>query len=161
VLARLRGAAMPALTLHSASFGSVEMDEMTRNAAVVYFYTGARSSPGDAALAGGLEQSYPQLLVKGFHLIGVHAQAPEEQLQHMGSRQVDHILVADPELRLARSLGVPTCAEAGLRAYQRAVLVLERGRVIHAIHPVLEPAWCASELLAWLEHRRLHVALSQ
>jgi peroxiredoxin len=160
LLARLRGAAIPELTLHSASFGAVEMREMTRNAAIVYFYTGARGSWADAEQASSLEDSYPQLLVRGFHLIGVHAQHPQEQLHHMADCPVDHILAADPELRLARSLGVPTCAEAGVRTYQRAILVVERAHVIHALYPVLEPGRCASELLAWLDHRA-PVALSR
>ncbi len=161
MLARLRGAAIPELTLHSASFGSVEMRVMTRNAAVVYFYTGVRSSAGDAALAGSLEESYPQLLIRGFHLIGVHAQDAQEQLHHMAARPVDHILTADPQLRLARSLGVPTCVEAGRRVYQRMILVVEGSHVIHALYPVLEPGRCASELLTWLDHRRAHAALSR
>jgi peroxiredoxin len=161
VLARLRGAAIPELTLHSASFGSVEMREMTRNAAIVYFYTGTRASVGDALLAGSLEESYPQLLVRGFHLIGVHAQEPQEQLHHMACCPVDHILVADPQMRLARSLGVPSGVEAGQRVYQRTILVVERAHVIHALYPALEPGRCASELLAWLEHQRPHLALSR
>jgi peroxiredoxin len=136
------------------------MREMTRNAAIVYFYTGARGSWADAEQARSLEDSYPQLLVRGFHLIGVHAQHPQEQLHHMTDCPVDHILAADPELRLARSLGVPTCADAEVRTYQRTILVVERAHVIHALYPVLEPGRCASELLAWLDHRT-PVALSR
>ena len=159
LLAKLRGAAIPELTLHSVRFGSVEMREMTRGAAVVYFYTGARGSRADAEQVRSLEDIYPQLLVRGFHLIGVHAQDPQEQLHHIVSCPVDHILAADPELHLAGSLGVPTCVEDGLRIYQRAILVVERAHVIHALYPVLGSGRCADELLEWLDHRS-PVALS-
>jgi peroxiredoxin len=160
VLARLRGTAIPGLTLRSARYGPVEMREMTRNAAVVYFYTGVHGSPDDADQARSLEECYPQLLVAGFHLIGVHAQGYERQLDHMSSVEVEHILAADPKLQLAESLGVPTNRDAGRRVYQRAILVVEGSRVTHALFPVVDPGRCGYELLGWLERQRALGALS-
>jgi peroxiredoxin len=156
VAARLVGARIPEIELGSASEGEIEMDFITRNAAILYFYPGTLSQPlaaQDSAEARDFRDHYAHLLTRGYHVIGVHAQTPAYQLHHMMAG-VEHFLVADPNLLLADLLDIPTYDVDGKRVYRRLTLVVEESRIVHVFYPVASPDRSATQVIAWLRRCR-------
>jgi peroxiredoxin len=152
---RLLGAPIPQVELMSLQGGAIEMSVLTRNAAIVYFYPGLSGGAGaatDAAQARGFRHNYGRLLLRGYHLFGVHAQDPAHQL-HLMAEGVEHYLCADPELRFADMMNVPTFLIGPARVYRPLTLVVEGSKVVHAIHPN-RVAQSAVQLLVWLDHFR-------
>ena len=154
--ARLLGATIPEIALRSLQGGSIEMSFLTRNAAIVYFYPGLLRgdiAATDAALASGFRANYARLLQRGYHLFGVHAQHPGHQL-HLMAEGVEHCLCADPELKFADMMAVPTYRIGPARVYRPLTLVVEGSKVVRVFYPLDRPAESATQLLAWLGHFR-------
>jgi peroxiredoxin len=161
VATRLVGRRIPEVELRSAAEGWLEMAFMTRNAAILYFYPGAPSQTlvtEDRAEARDFRDHFPNLIRRGYHVIGVHAQTAGHQLRYMMDG-VRHFLAADPRLRLADLLDVPTYQADGDRVYHRLTLVVEESRVVHAFYPVSAPEHSATQVIDWLRRCRPSGAL--
>ena len=61
-----------------------------------------------------------------------------------------HTLLCDPELELARELGLPTFTRGASRGYERLVLVAGRGRIEKVFFPVANASRSAAQVLAWM-----------
>jgi peroxiredoxin len=60
-------------------------------------------------------------------------------------------VVADPGLRLAAALRLPTFEIAGHTLYKRVTLVARGGTIEKVFYPVFPPDQNAQEVLAWLD----------
>ena len=85
--------------------------------------------------------------------IGLSAQPLPDQREVVERLGLPHPVVADPKLRLAAALRLPTFDFAGTRLYKRLALVAERGRIVKVFYPVFPPDENAAEVVAWLERR--------
>ena len=89
----------------------------------------------------------------GATVIGLSAQTIEEQREAVERLGLPHAVAADPELRAADALGLPTFEFDGDRLYKRLALVAEEGRIVKVFYPVFPPDENAAEVLAWLRGR--------
>jgi len=121
--------------------------------AVVHFYPGGlpgqgswRTAAADAAQIRDFDAHHPRLVAMGLRLVGVSGQAPEYQVWDMQQHvHLEHPLLSDPDLHLARALGLPTYEVGGARLYQRQTLVAQAGRVTKVFGPPN-----AAQVLSWL-----------
>lgn len=86
----------------------------------------------------------------GATVVGLSAQTIEEQRETAERLGLPHAVAADPELRLAEALRLPTFEFEGERLYRRLALVAEEGRIVKVFYPVFPPDENAAEVLAWL-----------
>ena len=89
----------------------------------------------------------------GATVIGLSAQTIEEQREAVERLGLPHAVAADPELRAAGAVGLPTFEFDGDRLYKRLALVAEEGRIVKVFYPVFPPDENAAEVLAWLRGR--------
>lgn len=89
----------------------------------------------------------------GATVMGVSAQTIDDQLEAAERLRLPHAVAADPDLRLAEALGLPTFEFQGVRLYKRLALVAERGRIVKVFYPVFPPDANAAEVAAWLRGR--------
>ena len=162
----LPGARMPALVLES-SQGPVDLAELAGERLVLYVYPRA-GRPGLPSLPGwddipGARGCTPQscafrdheaeLRDLGARLAGLSAQTLDDQVEFAERNHISYPVVADPDLRLARELALPTFEVAGRTLYKRLALVAERGRIVKVFYPVFPPDRNAQDVLDWLEAR--------
>ena len=86
-------------------------------------------------------------------VVGLSAQTLEEQREAAERLDLPHAVAADPDLRLADALRLPTFDFEGRRLYKRLALVAEEGRIVKVFYPVFPPDENAAEVLAWLRGR--------
>jgi peroxiredoxin len=89
----------------------------------------------------------------GATVIGLSAQTIEEQREAADRLGLPHAVAADPELRLAEALRLPTFEFDGRTLYKRLALVAEGGRIVKVFYPVFPPDENAAEVAAWLRAR--------
>jgi peroxiredoxin len=164
---RLVGAQVPPITLFSANNGDGDVDMRwlsSGRGAVIYLYPGAtpgtaglRSAAADAAQARDFEAHSLALQRMGWRLAGISSQEPGEQLRHIFANAIEHIVLADPQLQLARELGLPTYSAGDRRRrYPRLALIAEQGQIIQAFCLFHAPARSARLVTAWLHDRTEH-----
>ncbi len=95
-----------------------------------------------------------ELRALGARVIGLSAQPLDDQREAVERLHLPHPVIADPELRLAAALDLPTFEFDGARLYKRLALVAERGRIVKAFYPVFPPDENAAEVLTWLSASR-------
>jgi peroxiredoxin len=89
----------------------------------------------------------------GATVVGLSAQTLDDQREAAERLGLTHAVAADPELRLADALRLPTFEFEGRRLYKRLTLVAEEGRIVKVFYPVFPPDQNAAEVLAWLRGR--------
>jgi peroxiredoxin len=162
----LSGARVPALALDS-SAGPVDLTELCSGRAVVYVYPrtgrpGVPNLPGWDEIPGargctpqscGFRDHAAELAELGTLVAGVSAQPLEEQREFAERNHIAYPVLADPELRLRDTLGLPTFTTSGHELYKRLALVAERGEIVKVFYPVFPPDRNAADVLAWLRAR--------
>jgi peroxiredoxin len=163
----LPGLALPALTLQS-SQGDIDLMEIGRGLLVLYVYprTGRPGEPvpdGWDAVPGArgctvescaFRDERDELMRRGVTaLAGLSAQPLAEQAEFARREHIPYPVLADPELRLAAALRLPTFRFAGVELYRRVTLVAERSRIVAALYPVFPPDAAARDVAAWLDTR--------
>jgi peroxiredoxin len=152
---RLVGQPIPPVVLDS--FRSpVDLGQFARAfSLVVYLYPGSRSSPDgeDTPRMDGVQHRAfraheRELMALEFHTIGVSSQSTRSQLQCAQANRLGHRLLSDPQLLLARELGLPTFDADGAWWYRRLMLVVTGGRIAHAFS-VRDPARSPAQAIAW------------
>ncbi len=92
-----------------------------------------------------------ELAAAGAAVIGISAQAPQEQREFAQREHIPFPLLSDPELRLRDALRLPTFEAAGVTLYKRLTLIANPdGRIVKTLYPVFPPDRDATEVLAWL-----------
>ena len=155
----LEGLELPELELES-SQGTVNV----RDFGVIYVYPRS-GKPGVEPLPGwdetpGARGCTPQSCAfrDAFAdfpvpVAGLSAQSLHDQLEFAERNRMPYPVVADPELKLAAALGLPTFEIAGLTLYRRITLVAERARIVKVFYPVFPPDANAGDVLDWLRSR--------
>ena len=160
----LLGATVPPLALDS-SLGPVDFGELCADRAVVYVYPRAGRPdvpmpPGWDDIPGargctpqscGFRDHAAELAALGARVAGVSAQTLDDQLEFAARNRMPFPVVADPELRLRDTLGLPTFPVDGLELYKRLAFVAERRTIVKVFYPVFPPDRNADEVLAWLK----------
>ncbi len=159
----LPGARIPSLVLES-SQGPVDLAVVCAGLGVLYVYP-RTGKPGVESLPGwdefpGARGCTPQscafrdhaqeLAAHGAVVAGLSAQTLEDQLEFAERTHMPYPVLADPELRAAQSLGLPTFSIAGHRLYRRLALVARRGRIEKVFYPVFPPDRNAADVVAYL-----------
>ena len=163
----LSALAIPAITFASTR-GDLNLAELAEDLLVLYVYprTGRPGVEPPAAWdetpgargctpqSCGYRDHGAELRELGARVVGLSAQPLEDQREAAERLSLPHPVVADPELRLAEALDLPTFEFDGRRLYKRLALVAEAGRIVKVFYPVFPPDENAAEVLAWLEARR-------
>lgn len=162
----LTGLALPSFQLES-THGPLDLAREADGLLVLYVYP-RTGRPGVEPPAGwdetpgargctpqscGYRDRGDELRELGARVIGLSAQALEDQREAAERLGLPHPVVADPELRLAEALQLPTFDFDGQRLYKRLSLVAESGRIVKVFYPVFPPDKNAAEVLAWLQER--------
>jgi peroxiredoxin len=164
----LAGATVPEVALPATVGGEVDLAELATGLLVAYVYprTGV---PGEPLPRGwddipGARGCTPQGCAyrdavaaferHGARLVGISAQSEAEQAEFAAREHIPYPLLADPGLRLAAALGLPTF-EVEIRGqavalYRRLTFVAEEGVIVKVFYPVFPPDRDAAEVLAWL-----------
>jgi peroxiredoxin len=155
----LVGLSLPDLSLDS-SHGLTNL----RDVDVLYVYPRA-GRPGRAMLRGwdaipGARGCTPQscafrdhhgeLAALRVRVAGLSAQDLDDQLEFAARNAMPFPVIADPELRLAAALGLPTFQVEGLTLYKRVTVVARAGAIAKVFYPVFPPDENAAEVVAWL-----------
>jgi peroxiredoxin len=162
----LVGMMLPQLTLES-SAGTVSLRELSLERLVLYVYPrtgrpGEPSPPGWDAIPGArgctpescaFRDHAAELRELGALLAGLSAQTLEDQVEFAERNHITYPVIADPELRLARALRLPTFDVAGMTLYKRITLVVEACAIAKVFYPVFPPDRNAEEVVAWLRRR--------
>jgi peroxiredoxin len=159
---------IPALALPSTQGDPIDLSIAASHRLVAYVYprTGV---PGQALPAGwddipGARGCTPQscayrdalaeLEALGANVIGISAQAPEDQREFAEREHIPFALLSDGRLHLRDELRLPTFEVEGMTLYKRLTFVAEAGRIVKAFYPVFPPDRDASEVISWLSRRR-------
>lgn len=159
----LPGARIPALVLDS-SQGPVDLAELTAELGVLYVYPrtgkpGVESLPGWDAIPGArgctpqscaFRDHAEELGGLGALVAGLSAQSLDEQEEFAERTHMPYPVLADPKLRAAQALGLPTFTVAGHRLYKRLTLVAREGRVEKVFYPVFPPDRNAADVVAYV-----------
>ena len=162
----LPGLDVPPLRLASTA-GELDLVREAEGLLVLYVYprtgrpgveppTGWDETPGARGCTPqscGYRDHGAALRALGARVIGLSAQPLPDQREAVERLALPHPVVADPELRLAAALQLPTFEFEGTRLYRRLALVAERGRIVKVFYPVFPPDENAAEVVAWLRER--------
>ena len=162
----LRGSAIPAVRLES-SQGPLDLADLAAERLVLYVYPrtgtpGVDPPEGWDAYPGargctpqscGFRDHLGELRSFGARVAGVSAQTLEAQIEFADRTHIPYPVIADPELVLRETLGLPTFEIAGTTLYKRLALVAESGTIVKAFYPVFPPDRNAEEVVAWLRRR--------
>ncbi len=162
----LPGSAIPALTLDS-SQGAVDLAQLALERLVLYVYPrtgtpGVDPPEGWDAYPGargctpqscGFRDHVGELQSFGARVAGVSAQTLPEQIEFAARTHMPYPVIADPELLLRDTLGLPTFEIAGMTLYKRLALVADHGVVVKAFYPVFPPDGNAGDVVAWLRQQ--------
>jgi peroxiredoxin len=159
----LPGAPIPSLTLDS-SQGPVDLAELCAERGVLYVYPrtgkpGVELPPGWNEFPGArgctpqscaFRDHAAELAELGARVAGLSAQTLDDQIEFAERNHMPFPVIADPDLRAAQLLGLPTFEIAGMRLYRRLALVAEAGRITKVFYPVFPPDRNAADVLAYL-----------
>jgi peroxiredoxin len=162
----LPGTMLPQLTLESTQ-GPVSLRALSQDLLVLYVYPRA-GRPGRPMPAGwdeipgargctpqslGFRDAHERFRALGAGLAGLSAQPLDDQREFAERNAIPYPILADPDLRLARALRLPTFEVEGQTLYKRLALVVEACAVEKVFYPVFPPDENAADVLAWLEDR--------
>jgi peroxiredoxin len=162
----LPGRMLPQLTLESTA-GPVSLRTLSSELLVLYVYPragrpGVPQLPGWDGIPGargctpqslGFREAYARFRELGAGVAGLSAQRLDDQREFAERNAILYPIIADPELRLADALGLPTFTVEGLSLYRRLTLVVEACAIVKVFYPVFPPDENARAVLAWLEGR--------
>jgi peroxiredoxin len=162
----LEGASMPSMRLETTS-GPIDLAEAAAGLLVVYAYprtgrpgvdppAGWDETPGARGCTPqscGFRDHGEELRELGARVVGLSAQTIDDQREAVERLKLPHAVAADPELRVADALGLPTFEFDRKRLYKRLTLVAENGRIVKVFYPVFPPDENAAEVVAWLRGR--------
>lgn len=166
----LVGLALPQLALTATLGGSLDLSAAAAEAGTLVLYVYPRTgTPGQSMPDGwdaipGARGCTPQscafrdhageLAALGATVVGLSAQSLDEQQGLAAREHIPFALLADPELRVADALNLPTFQAGGMRLYKRITLIAEAGTIAKVFYPVFPPDRNAADVVAWLRDRR-------
>lgn len=165
----LPGARVPSLTLPSTTGEDVALDGLGGGRSVLYIYPltgqpGGELPEGWDAIPGArgctteacaFRDHHADLQAAGATTVhGLSAQTTEYQSELADRLGLPFGILADPDLRLADALDLPTFTADGRRLYRRLTLIIAGGEIEHTFCPIFPPDGHAAEVLAWLREQR-------
>ncbi|MFJ6945489.1 peroxiredoxin [Streptomyces wuyuanensis] len=165
--AHLPGLALPPVALTGTGGGEVRLDRLGAGRTVVYVYPltgrpgteqpegwdGIPGARGCTAEACAFRDHHRELLAAGAAgVFGLSSQDTAYQREVTERLHLPFSMLADPELTLARVMGLPTFAAGGRSLYKRLTMIVRDGAVEHVFYPVFPPDRHAAEVLDWLRH---------
>jgi peroxiredoxin len=160
----LPGREVPRVLLRSTLGGELDLGAATERLAVVYVYP-STGVPGEPLPHGwdeipGARGCTPQscafrdhvleLAAYGASVVGLSAQAHDQQHEFAEREHIPYPLLSDPHLQLVQLLGLPTFHAAGRRFYCRLTFIARERRIVRVFYPVFPPHRNPSEVLDWL-----------
>ncbi len=161
----LPGMRMPQLSLPGTGGEMVALDALGPGRTVLYVYPltgrpgtdlpqGWDSIPGARGCtpeACGFRDHHDELLAAGAAAVfGLSSQHTDYQREVVQRLRLPFQMLADPALRLAGELGLPTFTAGGLTLYKRLTLLICGNVIEHAFYPVFPPHDHARQVLSWL-----------
>lgn len=161
----LPGQALPPLTLASTSGERISLDALGPGRSILYVYPltgrpdvdlpdgwdtipGARGCTSEAC---DFRDHHTQLREAGAgRVFGLSSQETNYQRELVGRLRLPFAILADPQLALATSVGLPTFTTGGMTLYKRLTLVVRDGVIEHVFHPIFPPNTHAQQVLTWL-----------
>jgi len=161
----LSGQALPPLMLVSTSGEHISLDALGPGRSILYVYPltgrpdvdlpdgwdmipGARGCTSEAC---DFRDHHTQLREAGAaRVFGLSSQETSYQRELVSRLQLPFAMLADPQLALAVSVGLPTFATGGMTLYKRLTLVVRDGVIEHVFYPIFPPSTHAQQVLTWL-----------
>jgi peroxiredoxin len=151
VAERLVGLVIPSVVLGGGREMSLDLYALARHRPVVlYFYPGCASAREDEAQHRAFRDLHLDFEARHYSPVGVSSQSERSQRASAFAIGATHRLLRDPELLLARELGLPTFSCDGASWYQRLMLVASGARIAKVFFPVPSAARSAAQVIAWL-----------
>jgi peroxiredoxin len=143
IAAGLLGVSLPNVRLPATPDGRIGLAELGAELLVLYLcpYADRNQALRDSAAA---------FAALGARLAGLSAQSYREQLEAAERLGLSFPLLADPLLRVARALPLPTFEDARTRLYRDMILICHSAVIVHVLYPALDAAHSADQALAWL-----------
>jgi peroxiredoxin len=161
---RLRGQDLPDVDLLLAHGGSGPLRAHLGGLRIVYLAPGEpadRLPAGDACRPDDLQhrgfvRRVAEIERFGIGVVGIVSQPVKELIGVIARSRVCHLLLADPELAVARQLGMPLDGDGEGSRHQRVVLVARDGRIETVFGPLSQSdaARSARQVLTWLNATR-------
>jgi peroxiredoxin len=161
----LTGLKLPALALHATDGSQVDLSTLAGRT-VVYIYPrtgvpGQLSPAGWDAIPGArgctpqscsFRDHFAELKRLGVaHLYGLSTQDTGFQREAAERLKLPFPILSDVDLKLARTIKLPTFSIAGMTLLKRMALVIDDGVVAKVFYPVFPPDKNAEEVIAWLK----------
>ena len=163
----LTGLRLPSLSLNATDGSEVDLSKLAGRT-VVYLYprTGVPGQPlpeGWDAIPGargctpqscGFRDHFAELKGLGVaRMFGLSTQDTGYQHEAVERLHLPFPVLSDEGLRLARAIGLPTFAVAGMTLLKRMVLVIDDGAITKVFYPVFPPDKSAEDVVDWLKAR--------
>lgn len=161
----LEGLMLPSVTLAATSGDRVELRRIGGRA-VIYIYP-MTGRPGTSLPEGwdqipgargctpqacGFRDHFRDLVLAGAgHVFGLSTQTNAEQREAAERLHLPFPLLSDTDLQFATALRLPSMIVEGRQMLKRMALIVDDGRISHAIYPVFPPDRNAADVLAWLQ----------
>jgi peroxiredoxin len=161
----LPGLAMPPLELPATDGGTVDLSALGAGRTVLYLYPltarpgtdqpdGWDSIPGARGCtpeACAFRDHHQDLLAAGAtDVFGLSSQDTAYQREAVDRLHLPFRMLADPALRLAGALDLPTFDAGGMTLYKRLTMIIRAGVIEHVFYPVFPPDGHAEQVLGWL-----------
>jgi peroxiredoxin len=166
--AHLAGRKLPDVALPTTDGASVNLSKLSGHT-VVYLYP-RTGIPGVAPIEGwdaipgargctpqscSFRDHFAELQALGVdRVFGLSTQNSQYQREAADRLKLPFPILSDAELKLARSLNLPTFDIAGMTLHKRMALVIDDGVISKVFYPVFPPDKNAEEVIAWLRARR-------
>jgi peroxiredoxin len=160
----LKGARLPSVVLPASRGEAIDLSAPEPGTLVLYCYP-RTGRPGEALPHGwdqipgargctpqscAFRDHFPELESLGARVLGLSAQASEEQREFAERVGLPYPLLSDPDLRLAEALTLPTFTVEGLHLYRRLTLIARDGGIAKVFYPVFPPDRNAADVVDWL-----------
>jgi peroxiredoxin len=160
----LPGAELPHLSLPSTAGSELDLRQESEGTLVLYIYprTGKPDEPllpgwddipgarGCTPESCSFRDHAAEIERLGASVLGLSAQSLEDQHEFAERVGLPYPILSDPELELAKALGLPTFETSGLTLYKRITLIAREHRIAHVFYPVFPPDEAAANVLSWL-----------
>jgi peroxiredoxin len=164
----LAGMKLPALPLAATDGSAVDLSAL-RGRTVVYVYPrtgrpGQNLPDGWDAIPGArgctpqscsFRDHFAELRQLGVaRVFGLSTQDSDYQREAVDRLHLPFPILSDADLKLARTLSLPTFTVAGMTLLKRMVFVIDDGVMTKVFYPVFPPDKSAEEVVAWIQSSR-------
>ncbi len=124
---------------------------------VIYCYPGApkdgapESHREDIRQHEAFSRRVEEFRRRAVSIAALSSQPEEEQIPTKFLLDLRHHLLLDPELALAKYLGLPTATIGGRRCYSRRTIIIREGRIERVLRSDSDPSRSPYQVEAWMQ----------